>query len=156
YSEAEKAFKRYATLIPSDPNPYDSNAELLMKMGQFNEPITQYKKALPIDPTSISAKVEWPMDALYPGKPAAATATLTEVFATARNDGERRQAVFVQAVVYTDQGRLDDAIDQATKEFGIAERLGDAASMTADLNFKANMLLAQDKNDEALATFNRG
>ncbi len=32
YADAETAFKRYIELIPNDPNPYDSLAELLLKM----------------------------------------------------------------------------------------------------------------------------
>jgi tetratricopeptide (TPR) repeat protein len=154
YPEAEKAFKRYAELIPGDPNPYDSYAELLMKMGRFDESIAQYQKALSLDPHFISARIGSAIDALYLGKPEVATTGLTDLFKNARNDGERRQAVFVQAVVYTDQGKMDQAIQEAVKEFGIAEKIGDIASMTADLNFKANMQLAMGKNDEALATFN--
>jgi tetratricopeptide (TPR) repeat protein len=50
YANAEQAFKKYIELIPRDPNPYDSYAELLLKMGRFDEAITQYKKALEIDP----------------------------------------------------------------------------------------------------------
>src|ERR1043165_610149 len=34
YSDAENAFKKYIELIPNDPNPYDSYAELLLKMGR--------------------------------------------------------------------------------------------------------------------------
>jgi len=33
YAAAEQAFKKYIELIPNDPNPYDSYAELLLKMG---------------------------------------------------------------------------------------------------------------------------
>ena len=43
FPEAEDAFKKYTQLIPDDPNPYDSYAELLMKMGRFDESI----KSLP-------------------------------------------------------------------------------------------------------------
>src|SRR5690349_4175437 len=50
YSSAEEAFKKYIELIPNDPNPYDSYAELLLKMGKFDESIAQYRKALSIDP----------------------------------------------------------------------------------------------------------
>jgi tetratricopeptide (TPR) repeat protein len=46
YPQAEEAFKKYVELIPNDPNPYDSYAELLLKMGRFDESITQYRKAL--------------------------------------------------------------------------------------------------------------
>src|SRR5262249_11246527 len=33
FAAAEKAFQKYIDLIPKDPNPYDSYAELLLKMG---------------------------------------------------------------------------------------------------------------------------
>jgi tetratricopeptide (TPR) repeat protein len=155
YPEAEQAFKKYAELIPGDPNPYDSYAELLMKMGRFEESITQYQKALALDPHFVSARIGTAMNSLYLGKSDAASQALAETFDNARNDGERRQAVFVQAVVYADQGKLDQAIRQAEREFGIAEKAGDPGAMTADLNFKANMLLAAGRNDEALATFSR-
>src|SRR5262249_4379128 len=35
FPESEAAFKKYIELIPDDPNPYDSYAELQMKMGRF-------------------------------------------------------------------------------------------------------------------------
>jgi tetratricopeptide (TPR) repeat protein len=50
YANAEQAFKKYIDLIPNDPNPYDSYAELLLKMGRFDESQEQYHKALTIDP----------------------------------------------------------------------------------------------------------
>jgi hypothetical protein len=31
FADAEAAFKKYTELIPTDPNPYDSSAELLPK-----------------------------------------------------------------------------------------------------------------------------
>ncbi len=37
YANSEAAFKKYIELIPNDPNPYDSYAELLLKMGRFDE-----------------------------------------------------------------------------------------------------------------------
>ena len=49
-AEAEKTFKKYAELLPDDPNPHDSYAELLMRLGRFDESIAEYKKALQIDP----------------------------------------------------------------------------------------------------------
>jgi tetratricopeptide (TPR) repeat protein len=153
YPEAEQAFKKYAELIPNDPNPYDSYAELLMKMGRFDESVTQYQKALALDPHFISARIGTAINALYLGKPDVAISRLGDLYTDARNDGERRQAVFVQAVVYTDQGKLDQAIQQAEREFGIAEKAGDAGAMTADMNFKGNLLLAMGRNDEALAAY---
>ena len=46
YPAAEAAFKQYITLRPGSPNPYDSYAELLMRMGRYDDSIAQYQKAL--------------------------------------------------------------------------------------------------------------
>ena len=54
YTAAEQAFKKYIELIPNDPNPYDSYAELLLKMGRFDDSVAQYHKALS-DRSSFSA-----------------------------------------------------------------------------------------------------
>ncbi|MCK4585436.1 tetratricopeptide repeat protein, partial [candidate division WOR-3 bacterium] len=39
YEAAEEAFKTYINLIPDNPNPYDSYAELLLKIGKYDESI---------------------------------------------------------------------------------------------------------------------
>src|SRR5579864_8800253 len=39
YGQAESAFKKYTELIPDSPDPYDAYAELLLKMGKFEESI---------------------------------------------------------------------------------------------------------------------
>ncbi|MGE5497591.1 MAG: tetratricopeptide repeat protein, partial [Syntrophothermus sp.] len=55
FTKAENAFKKYISLIPDNPNPYDSYAELLLKNGRYDESIQQYEKALSIDPQFYSS-----------------------------------------------------------------------------------------------------
>jgi tetratricopeptide (TPR) repeat protein len=55
FPEAEKAFQTYIKMMPDQPNPYDSYAELLLKEGKYDESIAQYKKALEKDPTFTSS-----------------------------------------------------------------------------------------------------
>ena len=78
FANAEKAFQRYIELIPKDPNPYDSYAELLLKMGRFDDSIAQYRKALEIDSNFVNAHQGIAMDLLYSGKAAEAEAELVE------------------------------------------------------------------------------
>jgi tetratricopeptide (TPR) repeat protein len=50
----EKAFadiKRYTELVPNEPNPQDSFAELSRMAGRFEEALTHYRMSLKIDPT---------------------------------------------------------------------------------------------------------
>ena len=69
FGEAETAFKKYVELIPGDPNPYDSYAELLMKMGRFDESIKMYEKALAVDPNFVASYVGIGNNHLAHGRP---------------------------------------------------------------------------------------
>jgi tetratricopeptide (TPR) repeat protein len=55
--KAEATFKKYVELIPDDPNPYDSYAELLLKRGRYDESIANYRKALAVDPHFVASHV---------------------------------------------------------------------------------------------------
>ena len=67
----------------------------------------------------------------------------------ARNDGEKRFALFSRSVVLQDEGKPAEAIAEVEKEHGIAERTNDAASMSGDLALIANILLNDGKADDA-------
>jgi len=153
YSDAENAFKKYIELIPNDPNPYDSYAELLLKMGRFDEAITQYNKALAIDSNFVNSHFGIAAALMYKNKPADAQAELDKLTQKARTDGERRTALFGQAVVAVDSGKLDQAVAEAEKEYAIAQKNNDPANMNGDLQLKANILLEAGKYDAAKQAF---
>jgi len=153
YNDAENAFKKYIELIPNDPNPYDSYAELLLKMGRFDEAITQYNKALAIDSNFVNSHFGIAAALMYKNKPADAQAELQKLMQKARTDGERRTALFGQAVVDVDSGKLDQALADAEKEYAIAQKNNDPANMSGDLQLKANILLEAGKYDAARQAF---
>jgi len=149
YANAEQAFKKYIELIPNDPNPYDSYAELLLKMGRFDDSIMQYHKALSVDPHFAASHFGMAGDLLYAGKPAEAQAELQKMADQARNDGELRTALFGMAVVAADGGKFDQALQDIDKEYAVAEKKNDVASMAADLRAKGNILVEMSKYDAA-------
>ncbi|HEY0545209.1 MAG TPA: tetratricopeptide repeat protein [Pyrinomonadaceae bacterium] len=155
FANAEQAFKKYIELIPNDPNPYDSYAELLLKMGKYEDAITQYRKALSIDPHFVNSHFAIAAALSYLGKPDEATAELQKITDGARNDGDRRTALFGQAVVDADSGKLDKAVADMDKEYAVAEKINDVANMTADLQNKGTILLEMGKYDEAKDAFDR-
>jgi tetratricopeptide (TPR) repeat protein len=155
YADAEQAFKKYIELIPNDPNPYDSYAELLLKMGKFPESVEQYRKALTIDPHFVPSHFGIAADLTYMGKPEDADAELQKMAAVARNDGELRTALFGMAVVASDGGKFDKAVQAMDKEFAVAEKKNDAASMAADLQAKGNIIAQMPKYDLAAQLFDR-
>jgi tetratricopeptide (TPR) repeat protein len=155
YADAEQAFKKYIDLIPNDPNPYDSYAELLLKTGRFDDSIAQYRKALSIDPHFVPSHFGISADLMYQNKPDEAAAELQKMADQARNDGELRTAYFGMAVVATDRGKLDQALQAMDKEFAVAEKKSDTAAMAADLQAEGNILSAMAKYGEAKKQFDR-
>ncbi len=86
-ADAERTFRKYIELIPTDPNPYDSYAELLMHEGKFDESIASYKKALAIDGHFIASYVGIGNDQMFEGH----TADARKTFAAAREGGAHRR-----------------------------------------------------------------
>ncbi|HLN93755.1 MAG TPA: tetratricopeptide repeat protein [Thermoanaerobaculia bacterium] len=155
YPNAEKAFQKYIELIPGDPNPYDSYAELLLKEGKFDDSITQYRKALSIDPNFLASHQGIAMDLLYSGKAAQALAELDNIAKKARNDGETRTGLFATTVVHVDQGQWAKALADVDEQYALGEKTGDVPAMAGDLNLKGNILLETGKSADALASFER-
>ncbi len=155
YAKAEDAFKKYIELIPNDPNPYDSYAELLLKMGRFDESLGQYHKALSIDPHFVPSHFGISADLMYLNQPKEANAELQKMAVEARNDGELRTAYFAMAVVATDVGKYDDALKAMGQEYDVAEKKNDVVSMAADLQAEGNILMAKSDYAGAARVFER-
>jgi tetratricopeptide (TPR) repeat protein len=155
YADAEQTFRKYIELIPKDPNPYDSYAELLLKMGRFDDSLAQYHKALSIDSNFIPSHFGIAADEMYLGKPEEATAELQRMAEQARNDGELRTAFFGMAVVAADRGKMDEALQAMDKEYAVAQKKNDVASMAADLQAKGNIFVEMPNYAEAKRQFDR-
>ena len=156
YADAETAFKKYIELIPNDPNPYDSYAELLLKMGRFDEAIVQYNKALAIEPNFVNSYFGIAAALTYKGKATDAAAELQKITDKARNDGERRTALFGQMVVAADSGKLDQALAEVDKQYALGEKTNDIPAMAGDLQLKGNILLEMARYDDAKKAYEEG
>jgi tetratricopeptide (TPR) repeat protein len=153
YAGAEKAFTTYIELIPNEPNPYDSYAELLMKTGRFRESIVQYEKALSINPNFANSYVGIGNDHIFLGEPVKARNSFTQLGFIARNDGEKRQALFWTAISYLHEGNVGKALEEVGHMLEIAKRANDRLAMSGDLNLMGNILLEAGRADEASAKF---
>jgi len=153
YAGAEQSFKKYIDLIPGDPNPYDSYAELLMKMGRFDESIKNYEKALSLDPNFVASYIGIGNDQLFMDRPDQARATFARLAAIARNTGERRAVHFWTAAAYVQEGASAKAIAETRKAYALAEAEGDKATMSGDLNQMGDILREAGMTDEALAKY---
>jgi tetratricopeptide (TPR) repeat protein len=149
YDDAEKAFKKYIELIPNDPNPYDSYAELLMRMGRFDESVAMYRKALATDPKFAPSYIGIASNLTYQGKYDAARAEAGKLQRAARNDADRRNALFATAIAYAEEGKLDQALAELKKQYAVAEKINDAANMAGDAVAMGDVLLEAGRPEEA-------
>lgn len=153
YAGAEQAFEKYTELIPDQPNPYDSYAELLMKMGRFDESIAKYEQALEIDPNFIASYVGISNNQIFLGETDMARETLASLTDTARTDGERRQACTWSAASYLHEGEFDRALAEIQRRYEIAAETADRSAMSGDLNLMGDILLRAGRVDQAVEQY---
>ena len=155
YPEAEQAFKKYIELVPGDPNPYDSYAELLLKEGKFDQSIENYTMALAKDPNFISSKQGIACGHLYMGKHDEAEADLHEMLASARDDGERGLVRFDMVVFHVDGGNTVMALQDCDSAYATAEKQDDVSDMAGALDLKGIILEEAGKYAGAKELYDR-
>ncbi len=81
----EKAFadiKRYTELVPNEPNPQDTFAEISRMAGRFEDALTHYRMSLKIDPTFHESQLGLGDTYALMGEQAKARAEYTKAIAT--------------------------------------------------------------------------
>jgi tetratricopeptide (TPR) repeat protein len=146
---AGRAFKEYIRLIPDDPNPYDSYAELLMHQGQFEESSRQYRHALELDRAFAASRVGIANNLVFLGRYDEARQELEALLDSAVNTGQQRAALIGMAFTHVDQGDLKSAIRDLRRLFELDASISDASAMSADLIGIAFLLQRDGRAEEA-------
>ncbi len=89
----------------------------------------------------------------YQNKYAEAQAELKKMTDKARNDGERRTALFGQMVVAADSRNLDQALAELEKQYALGQKINDHPAMVGDLQLKGNILLDMGRYADAKAAY---
>jgi tetratricopeptide (TPR) repeat protein len=155
FDEAEKAFTRYIELIPDDPNPYDSYAELLLKTGRFEEAVSAYRKALAADELFVASHVGIATCLNMLDRHAEAREQLRILESKARNEADTRAASFAAMVSHIDEGELEEALAVVRQRYAAAETGNDTPAMAGDLVLMGNILLEQDRPEDALLNYEK-
>ncbi len=150
---AAAMFEKYIDLIPDDPNPYDSYAELLLKKGEFEESIESYRRALALDPGFVASYIGIASNYCYLNQHQSARDELQQLYAVARNDGQRRRALYGLAATYIEQGLLDSAETNILKARVIAERIEDVRSVATDYSALGNVAVEAGDLQRAKALY---
>jgi tetratricopeptide (TPR) repeat protein len=151
--EASRAFCTYMTLVPDEPNPYDSHAELLLLMGRHRDAIAEYQRALAVNPSFAPSYVGIGNAYILLGDFPAARKAFATLRYLAADDGQRRQATIWLASTSLHEGKPSEALDLIREDFEAARSRDDRVAMANDLNLTANVLMETGNLDEALETF---
>ena len=153
HSDAERAFKRYIALLPREPNPYDSYAELLLKVGRHEESIAMYRKALEADSHFVPSFVGIAANLMYSGRHAEALGETRRLAAAARDDRERRLARLTAAIVLADRGTSAGAVEELQARHAIARRARDTLAMAEDLELMGGLQVESGRPADARRRF---
>ena len=96
---AEQALKQYITNRPDSANPYDSYAELLLRMGRYDESIAQYEKALTKSPAFAGSLTGIGHNYVFKGDYAKARDELQASLRHGKCAGQGRQPVLDRGVL---------------------------------------------------------
>ncbi len=163
FNSAQEAFKRYIELVPDEPNPYDSYAELLMEAGDYEASIANYRKSLDIDPSFYPSLAGISINEALRGRPERAVAVAGQMLERARNLHERHWATnrLVGAHLHNDDHEAAlKAIDELAEEGNRADDglvVADAEELAADIlllqgDAEAAMRLYESALDRRLAS----
>ena len=97
YVQALAAGDRYVALLPNEPNPQDSYAEILRMAGRYEEAVEHYRAALQIDPKFHSSQLG-----------------IGDTYALMGRERKAREEYFKARVLATDKAtEIQDALQEA-------------------------------------------
>ncbi len=142
FDSAKTAFAKYVELIPDEANPYDSYAELLMEMGNYEESIASYRKALDIDPYFSLSYAGISVNESLRGDAELAQEAADQMLAAARNFTERQGAMFRSVTSHLFAGNTEAAMDISEVMLAEAEDQGSYAAMGGVVEYMGDIMLA--------------
>ncbi len=156
YSAAEKAFQTYIKLKPTKANPYDSYGELLLTMGKYDESISQYKKAVEIDPVNFGGSLLGiGHNYIFKGDYKEARKYYQEYFDKASTVSGRLAALYWKAISYVHEGDIDNALKTFAERGTLAGKEDLPASAIWSNAFEGQILTETGKPAEGMKYFKK-
>jgi tetratricopeptide (TPR) repeat protein len=143
FEGAKASFAKYVELLPDESNPYDSYAELLMEMGDYDASIENYRKALDIDPYFAASYAGITINESLKGNADLAQEAADQMLAAARNFGERQGAMFRSVTSHLFAGDIEAAMEVCNVMLAEAEVAGNKAAMGGIHEYMGDIMLVQ-------------
>ncbi len=151
--KAKAAFEKYVELLPTEPNPQDSLAELLMEMGDYEGSIKHYQMALDSDANFASAHAGVSVNYSLMGDADKAQVAAGKMLAAARNPAEEQNAMF-QAMIASIYAGDNEAAAQAGEQIAAkAEAGGDLSAAAGAQQYVGDVMLNSGEPGKAAEHF---
>jgi tetratricopeptide (TPR) repeat protein len=125
-----------------------------MEMGEYDESIANYRKALAIDPNFAASYAGISINESLKGEPELAQEAADQMLARARNFAERQAAMFRSVTSHLFAGDNDAAMDVCEVMLAEAEVKGDRAAMAGIHEYMGDMMLVAGDAAKAEEHFN--
>ena len=124
FAGAEQALKQYIATRPDSANPYDSYAELLLRMGRYDESIAQYEKALTKSPGFSGSLIGIGHNHVFKGDYAKARESYKRLYESG-NAPDKASSLYWTAVSFVHEGKPAEALRafEQQRKFAIGEKL---------------------------------
>ena len=154
FDGAKGAFAKYVELIPGEANPYDSYAELLMEMGNYDESIENYRKALDADPNFLASYAGISVNQSLKGEAELAQEAADQMLAAAGNFAQRQGAMFRSVTSHLFAGNTDAAMEVCNKMLAEAEAESNHATLGGVSEYMGDIMLVAGEAANAEEHFN--
>lgn len=136
FDSAIRTLRAYASLVPDEPNPLDSLAEIFLMSGQYDESLANYAEVLRIDPTFYSAHTGRGHGFLFQGKREEAAREYQKMADVAPTEGVRRDAKRWMAICdfyFDDHAAATERLEALRDELAAANESLAAGNRALDL-----------------------
>src|ERR1700716_1028394 len=111
--------ERYVTLLPNEPNPQNSYAEILRMSGNSRDALEHYRQALKIDPAFPPSQIGIPDTYALMGEEATARSEYDKAIRGASVAGDKIRYALQSALTYVRerrQGKANSALNAVAKQ----------------------------------------
>jgi len=154
FDDAKAAFARYVELLPDEANPYDSYAELLLEMGDYDASIENYRKSLEINAYFAGSYAGISVNESLKGNADLAQEAADQMLAAARNPSERQAALFRSVTSHLFAGNFDAAMEVSDTMLAEAEVSGNKAAMGGASEYMGDIMLTMGQPAKAEEHYN--
>jgi tetratricopeptide (TPR) repeat protein len=152
FDAAETAFKKYIELLPDSPNAYDSYAELLLTLGDYDQSIENYQTAYEKDNKYTTALAGIGNNYVLKGDLEKAREYFMKQYEEAVQINEKFGSLSSMILTYVEEGDIDGAVKACESRFEVSEEQNLIQFKISSLN-TAGFILAEHGELEKAASY---